>query len=422
MKDSKLANIYQLIFYSISWIGFSQLIRAFVQVISVIVLSRLLSSNDFGIYALFAAITALFQRFKDVGISTVIIQEKNLDHSTFSSLFIFNFLISLLSILVLVLLADMISEFYDQPEIKILIYAGSLFFVLSSISVPYDAILRREMKFSTIAKIDIFIFTFGVLLATLHAFFYRNYWSIFIFSFAPIFAHFFIMIYISEWHPTLKSNFKQSANKIHKGLYHFCTALMVALSSQAIYIVGSSFFVTEDIGNISRALTIIMIFPFFIITPISSIFFSGLSKIRNNKKEFKALSDKILFFGFLLSSVLSIFIFFNAENIINILLGSDPQWSKSIMLLKILSFVIISETIWLISNSIFLAHGYVKILFVFRSVEAFLIFGILIIGFSSDLYLSISHFAISFTAIKLLSSIILYITIFKNIKTRQINT
>lgn len=65
----------------------AQLIKIVLQLASIIILSRLLSPDDFGLIAMVVAITSFMQLFRDMGLSTASIQKGDLTYDQTNALF-----------------------------------------------------------------------------------------------------------------------------------------------------------------------------------------------------------------------------------------------------------------------------------------------------------------------------------------------
>ncbi|MFC0200822.1 oligosaccharide flippase family protein [Paracoccus rhizosphaerae] len=76
--------------------GGAQIVKLGCQITSVIVLSRLLQPEDFGIVAMAAPVVALVGLFQDMGLTQATVQKKGLTHAKVNSLFWINMAVSAL--------------------------------------------------------------------------------------------------------------------------------------------------------------------------------------------------------------------------------------------------------------------------------------------------------------------------------------
>ena len=124
---------------------FSQGINLVVQII----LARILLPSDFGSLAIIVAITNYAAIFVQTGLSTVLIQKKNLDPEDTSTMLTSSLGIALFFFIVLFFLAPWISSYYNLPilwPLRVL----SLILFLNAINSVQTALLSRSMDFKTI--------------------------------------------------------------------------------------------------------------------------------------------------------------------------------------------------------------------------------------------------------------------------------
>lgn len=125
---------------------FSQGINLVVQII----LARILLPSDFGSLAIIVAITNYAAIFVQTGLSTVLIQKKNLAPEDTSTMLTASMVIALFFFIVLFFLAPWISSNYNLPEILWPLRVLSLILFLNAINSVQTALLARSMNFKTI--------------------------------------------------------------------------------------------------------------------------------------------------------------------------------------------------------------------------------------------------------------------------------
>lgn len=125
---------------------FSQGIALVVQII----LARLLLPSDFGSLAIIVAVTNYAAIFVQSGLSTVLIQKKNLDEIDVSTMLTASLVIALFFFIILFFSAPWISNFYTIPELLWPLRALSLILFLNAINSVQTALLARNMNFKTI--------------------------------------------------------------------------------------------------------------------------------------------------------------------------------------------------------------------------------------------------------------------------------
>jgi O-antigen/teichoic acid export membrane protein len=116
------------------------------------ILSRLLSPAEFGVYAVVNAVTTVIgASFQEFGGGNYLIQKRELSAADVRSAFTITLGISVAIALLLFVLAGALSELFAQDSLKRGIEVSALNFVLVPFFGTISALLRRDMKFGTLA-------------------------------------------------------------------------------------------------------------------------------------------------------------------------------------------------------------------------------------------------------------------------------
>lgn len=121
-------------------------------VISTAVLSRLLSPEEFGIFAVINAImVVLGASFQEIGGANYLIQKKVLSTRDIATAFTITFGLSLLAGAALFSLRDLLAWVFTQPGMKAGMAVAALNFAVAPFLSTLSALFRRDMNFSTLA-------------------------------------------------------------------------------------------------------------------------------------------------------------------------------------------------------------------------------------------------------------------------------
>ncbi len=134
------------------WTGGGQILRQMVQLISSVLLARLLVPDDFGMLGMALVIVGIGQIFADFGIGAAIVQSQTADRLVLSSCFWANLAVGVLLALAISLASPLIAAFYQRPTLAPLVVAASLTLVLSAAMVVPRSLLYKDMRFAELAK------------------------------------------------------------------------------------------------------------------------------------------------------------------------------------------------------------------------------------------------------------------------------
>jgi PST family polysaccharide transporter len=148
------------------------------QVISTIVLARILLPEDFGLVAMVSAITGYVAIFVDLGTRDAVSQQPRLSSEEASALYWITAVTGLAFALITVSCAPLIASFYSAPKLKAITMAMALPILLSGLYYQQYALMRRALMFRKLAIIDVSGNVIGTVLAILLAHFGYGYWAL----------------------------------------------------------------------------------------------------------------------------------------------------------------------------------------------------------------------------------------------------
>lgn len=140
---------------SLAWSFASQYITTGVGFFSVLILARLLTPVEIGIYSIAAAVFSIGQWFRGFGIAEYIVQEQNLTIEKLSSAFTLSALICWFTAALFFSTKSLVSEFYNQPEIVEIFDWLVINFILAPFGTATMAMLKREMCFDKIFVVNV---------------------------------------------------------------------------------------------------------------------------------------------------------------------------------------------------------------------------------------------------------------------------
>lgn len=129
------------------WVFFEKAGLVSIRVLSIALLARVLSPADFGVYAMVAVLVTVATMLVDSGMAGSLIRKKNISEIDYSTVFIFNFLASLLLYLLIFTIAPFVSAFYKQENLTEVLRLLALVLMIRALGITYVARLTRELSF-----------------------------------------------------------------------------------------------------------------------------------------------------------------------------------------------------------------------------------------------------------------------------------
>jgi PST family polysaccharide transporter len=116
-----------------------------------VVLAKLLLPDDFGLVALAAVFVAFAQLLVDQGLGDALIQRRTVTRSEIDTAFWVAVVTGILLTAIGIVIAEPMAQALHQPRLAPIIQALSLTFVLAALNSIQMALLRREMRFRSLA-------------------------------------------------------------------------------------------------------------------------------------------------------------------------------------------------------------------------------------------------------------------------------
>ena len=123
--------------------------------ISVMVLARLLTPEEIGIFSVGAAAVALAHAMRDLGVSDYLIWERELTTERIRTAFAVTLIIGWTLAAVLIALSGPVSDFYNNPGLRLVLRVLSLTFLVMPFGSPILALLQRDMAFGVLLRINV---------------------------------------------------------------------------------------------------------------------------------------------------------------------------------------------------------------------------------------------------------------------------
>lgn len=272
--------------YSVFWEFSSKFSRQGAQFLISIILTRLLTPEEFGLIGIVMVFIVFFNFIIDSGLSQIVTQKTDATQEDYDILYSINFISGLLLFFLLNVCARPIAVWYKMPELQHILHALSLLLPLYSMTIVYDTWLKKHLRFRTVG-LALFLSTFvsGVL-GVLFAFFGFGVWSLVVQALSGA----LVLVYIKATRCELKVHLTFSPTKmrafIKKGRGFFFTSLFYKVNDRIdIFFIGR-FISAEFLGYFTRAKTFKNLIILNSSSTVNSVLFPLLSRVKENRHDF----------------------------------------------------------------------------------------------------------------------------------------
>ena len=314
---------------------FGQACRLVLSIGGTAVLARLLTPADFGLIAMCATITGFAAIFKDVGLTAATIQRKSITHAQTSTLFWINAAIGFILMLGVGALAPAVGWFYGEPRLVVVLLAISSSFVFGGLAAQHIAVLRREMRYTELAVIDVgaLAVSFGTAIALASA--GAGYWAL---AAQPIVLALGTAVgawVLCRWLPSLPVRGAGVRSMLAFGSSVTGFNVLNYLSRNMDNVLIGWRLGASPLGIYSRAYGLVLMPIRQINAPVSSVVMTALSRLQDDADAFRVYYLRAIAMLAFVTMPLIALAFATADEIVLILLGD--QWTQAADVFRLLA-------------------------------------------------------------------------------------
>ena len=328
----------------------SQGAQFLLQSISTVVLARLLKPADFGMVAMVTAITGLGQAFADLGLSEATIQRAEISQEQVSTLFWINVVIGLALTMITAATAPFLAWFYREPRLQEITLVVSLTFIIGGLRVQHDAILRRQMRFMSLAVRDVSAYVVAVTLSIMMALRGAGYWAVVALPLILNFTSMVLSWVMARWWPGLPHRDAKVKSLIAFGGNVAASYLVGNIYRSADNVLIGWYWGAGPLGLYSRAYNLLMLPIRQLGGPARSVAVPAFSRVQEEPERLARYYLRTANLITWITAPLFGFLFVSAAPVIILVLGR--RWEEAAPVFQILAIValgqlLLESTVWL---------------------------------------------------------------------------
>lgn len=325
---------------------------------STVVLARLLTPQDFGLIAMVTAVTGFVTKFKSMGLSMATVQKAEINHGQISTLFWINVVLSLGVMMVIAALAPAIAWFYNEPRLTWITLALAGAFIFGGLTVQHQALLRRNMRFGSLALIQIISMAAGIATAIVSAFHRAGYWSLVLMQLATAITGAIAVWVVCGWRPGLPVRRSGVREMLAFGGYLSGFSFMNYFARNADNLLIGKFCGSGPLGLYSKAYGLLMLPLRQIKGPISAVAIPALSRLQDDPERYRRYYYRAMNTIAFITMPLVVMLAAMSHEVVTIVLGK--QWTDSAIIFKVLAFAAVFQPIWSALGWIYVSLGQTK--------------------------------------------------------------
>ncbi|HEV2329070.1 MAG TPA: oligosaccharide flippase family protein [Verrucomicrobiae bacterium] len=314
----------------------SQAIQFFLVLGSTMILARLLTPRDFGLVAMVSTLTGFLWVFRDAGLSIATVQRDGITHAQVSNLFWVNVVVSGMVGLLVAASAPLLAWFFHEPRLMPITFALSSVFLLTGLAVQHTALLSRQMRFKTIAVIQIGSVLAGVLVGVGTAWLNFGYWSLVWMNLTTNIVALLLTWSASGWRPQLFKRHSGTRSLLNLGANLTAGTFIYTLAFRLDGLLIGRVWGAASLGLYSRASAMLSKPLGQFIAPIEAVVIPAFSRLQTQperyRQNFIPLYEGMALAGFFFTGMF----FALARPLTLVVLG--PKWENAAVIFAALSF------------------------------------------------------------------------------------
>jgi polysaccharide transporter, PST family len=315
----------------------AQMLRLGVNFIAGIALARLLKPADFGLLAAVWTYLTFASVIQDLGMNLATIQRPKISHRQMSALFWISTGFSVALAVVVIISAPVVGWFFRDSRVISLTMASSVLIVLGGVQSQNQALMNREMRFKSLALIDVLTATISAGIGIAVAWITLSYWALVAASIGGGLTSVIATWALSRWRPGRPSFEGQFREIVGLGVGVTGAKIVNYFARNADNLLIGRYYGPEQLGLYDRAYRLFLLPLQQLHWPIGRVMLPLLSGLQSDPERYRKVFIECISLLMTATQPALIFAIVFAEDVFLILLG--PQWVPAAPIFRWLGLV-----------------------------------------------------------------------------------
>lgn len=302
----------------------AQILKIVFQFAVTIVLARLLNPEAFGLVAMVAVVLIFLETFKDLGLSSATVQRQDITHEQVSTLFWINVGLGVVAALLMAPLAPLLAWFYGEPALIDITLSLSLAFVISGLSTQHLALLRRQMRFSALAGIQMGSEIVAMVAAVLAAYEGAGYWALILQRIVWVICMTIGAWTFCGWRPSRPAGFRHVRDLLGYGSHVTGSNLISLVVRNLDQILIGWYWGATPLGLYDRAYKILLLPINNLNAPLFSVAMPALSRLVGEPERYRRVYLSMVEKLSMMAMPCAALLIAAPDHVVRLLFG--PQW------------------------------------------------------------------------------------------------
>lgn len=361
-----------------AWSMVERMAKMGIQLVCTFVIAQFVAPSEFGLVSMMSIFLAFSTILIDSGFSQALIHEQQVTREDESSIFWFNILLGVVLYGLFWITAPLIADFYNEPQLTVLIRVAFLALIFQSLIVVQQGLLFKSVDFKVVSKISFWAVLLSGIAGIIVSYIRRDVWGLIVqnLSFAVLQTLFF-WVY-SRWRPQLLFSLACVRKYLKFSMNLLGSNLLAAITDNlANLFVGKAYNATV-LGHYTIANKVPMLSAGTICYGIKRVSYSMMSTFQDNNKQLASYSQRVVGTAFWILAPVMALMFIFAKPFIGWLF--PEEWAPAAVYLR---YFCVMDAVFCFSDinqDILLVKGRTDLLFRLDIVRRTLLVVLLVIG------------------------------------------
>ena len=316
------------------WTAVERFSNQFIQLIVSIIISRLISPEEFGILAVLLVFINIAQVFIDSGLGNSLIYFNQVDKKDINTTFVFNTFVSIVLFILLFCAAPIIQSFYNLSNLCLYIRISGIVLLSNSLIVVPTAILKIKLDFKSLATANLVANIISAVIGITMAVMEYGIWALIGQMLSKSFMLAILLIIQCRWLPAWSFSFDALKKLYRYGVNIFASSIITKFTDEGIATLIAKFLTPYNLGLYSRSGQFATFPTSSIGSLVTTVTFPALSAAKNDRERYNRLYLGALELQAFLVIPLYIWLAIEAKPIIILLL--TDKWIEAVPIFQIL--------------------------------------------------------------------------------------
>lgn len=349
-----------------------------IQILCTFIIAQFVAPSEFGLVSMMSIFLAFSTILIDSGFSQALIHEQHVTQQEESSIFWFNIALGIGIYGIFWLIAPLIADFYNEPQLTVLIRVAFLALIFQSLIVVQQGLLFKDVNFKAVSKISFWAVLLSGIAGIVVSYIRRNVWGLIVqnLSFA-ILQTLFFWVY-SKWRPQLMFSIRCVKKYLRFSMNLLGSNMLAAITDNlANLFVGKAYNATI-LGHYTMANKIPYLTSSTVSYGIKRVSYSIMSTFQDDNPQLASYSQRIVGTTFWILAPIMVLLFIFAEPFIGALFPAE--WAPAAVYLRYFCIVGFVYCFSDVNQDILLVKGRTDILFKLDIIRRTIFVVLLIVG------------------------------------------